>query len=110
MAIKLLIAVACTITGAEVATHADVGDTVEVEKDEAAQLTRMGRAFYVDKNNDPTKGGLTATKEDADRIRREAKAIAAEGERRAMATQDVTPAALLARIAALEAGKATVPA
>lgn len=92
MGIKLLIAAAIVIATADGPSHADVGDTVEVDgKDEALTLCRMGRSFYVDKTQDPTKGLLTATKEDADRIKREAAAIASERKARAAAASGVSP-------------------
>lgn len=76
---KVLIAEACLVValGQELAAHADVGETVDVSKDDALSLARMGRAFYVDKVDDPTKGQLTAQADDKDRIAKQAKSIAA---------------------------------
>lgn len=60
---KILITEACTVTGETVARHADVGETVDVGVDEARTLTRLGRAFYVSRDDDPTRGAFTATAE-----------------------------------------------
>lgn len=60
---KILITEACTITGETVARHADINETVDVGVDEARTLARLGRAFYVSRDDDPTKGQLTATAE-----------------------------------------------
>lgn len=101
MGIKLLIAQACLIAGDEVAVHADVGETVEVTtKEEALLLTRAhGRAFYLEKADDPTKGTLTASDEDKQRIKREVKLLAAAAEQRALEAQVQSPAGMAALIA-----------
>jgi hypothetical protein len=100
MGIKLLILVACTIAGESVASHADVGDTVEVSKDDAASLTRMDRARYLEKADDPTKGLLTASAEDKTNVRKRAAAIKEDLEQRAIAAQAQSPAGLAALVAA----------
>lgn len=101
MGIQLLIAEACTIAGPETSEHADVGQKVEIDsKDEALSLCRMGRAFYVDKAQDPTKGLHTASKEDADRIKKLAAQIVAEREERAANAAVTTPAGLAGLVAA----------
>lgn len=102
MGIKLLIAQACLIAGDEVGRHADVGETVEVAtKEEALLLTRAhGRAFYLDKADDPTKGTLTASPEDKDRIKREVKQLAAVAEQRAAEAQMQSPGGMAAMVAA----------
>jgi len=97
---KLLILIACTIAGAEVSSHADVGEEVDVSKDEAATLTRMGRALYLEKADDPTKGQLTATAEDKARVKKQVAAIKAEREARDLANQAQSPAGLAGLIAA----------
>ena len=89
---KLLIMVACTLAGAEVSSHADVGDEVEVVKDDASLLTRMGRALYLDKAEDHTKGLLTATAEDKARVKRMVKAIADERVQRDALAKAQSPA------------------
>lgn len=100
MGIKILIAVACQIPGEQTASHADVGDTAEVPKDDALLLCRMGRAFYLDKSDDPTKGTLTAGKDEQDSIKRQAKAIAAERDKRTTEQATATPAGMAAMVAA----------
>lgn len=101
MGIKLLIIAACTIAGAEVSTHADVADVVEVEsKDEAVTLARMGRALYLDKAQDPQKGALTATAEDKELAKRSAKAIRESLEIRAAEAAATSPAGMAAMVAA----------
>lgn len=76
---KVLIAEACLVIalGQELARHADVGETVDVSKDDASLLARSGRGFYLSREDDPTKGTLTAQEEDKERIAKQAKAIAA---------------------------------
>lgn len=71
---KILIVVACAIAGEAFSSHADVGDVVDVPKDDAASLTRMGRAMYLDKSEDPTKGALTAGPEEKAAVKRAAAA------------------------------------
>lgn len=100
MGIKILIAAACQIAGEQIASHADVNDTVDVPKDEALSLCRMGRAFFVSRDDDPTKGALTATAEEKDLLKRQAKAIAAEREARAAEQAAATPGGLAAMVAA----------
>ena len=101
MPIVLIIAEACSIPSLEGAQHADVGQTVEVDtKEEALTLCRYGRAFYVDKAADPTKGLLTASKEDQDRLKRQAQYIASERKARAAESAASVPANLSAVIAA----------
>lgn len=99
---KLLILTACVIPTAlgETGQHADVGDAVDVPKDDAVALTRMGRALYLDKADDHTKAGdLTATAEDRARVKAQAKAIAearAERERSAQVQTGTGMAELIA--------------
>ena len=97
---KLLIIEACTIAGVEVSEHADVGGEVDVHKDEAATLTRMGRALYLEKSDDPTKGSLTASAEDKANVKKRVAAIKAEREAREVAAQAQSPAGLAALVAA----------
>jgi hypothetical protein len=99
MGIKLLIISACTIAGEVVASHADVGDTVEVSKDDAALLTRMDRARYLDKGDDPTKGLLTASNDDKAAVKRHAAAIEEDRKERAAAAQVNSPTGMAALIA-----------
>ncbi len=40
--------------------HVDAGEVVEVREDRARELVRMGRALYVNRDDDPTKGANTA--------------------------------------------------
>lgn len=98
---KLLILAACLIPTALGATaqHTDIGETVDVPKDDAVMLTRMGRALYLDKADDHTKGDLTATAEDRAQIKAQAKAIAearAERERSAQMQTSTGMAELIA--------------
>lgn len=110
MGIKLLITTAISIALAEGAQHADVGDTVELDsKDEALALCRAGRALYLDKTQDITKGQLSAAKEDLDRVKREAALIATARKAREAEASGVTPAVQAMIDAAVKAalGKAT---
>ena len=101
MGIQILIAEACTIPGAETSTHADIGQKVELDsKDDALVLCRMGRALYLDKTQDPTKGSLTAAKEDVDRIKKHAAQIAAAQEERAAQATAAAPGGIAALVAA----------
>jgi hypothetical protein len=97
---KMLIAEACQIAGEETSFHADVGAEVDVPKDEASSLARMGRAFYLSKEDDPTKGTLTATAEDKKNIKLKAEALAAELVSRTEAAQAQSPAGMAAMVAA----------
>ena len=97
---KLIITQACQVAFGEGTTHADVADQIDATKDDAATLTRMGRAMYLDRTDDPTKGSLTATKDDVDATKRHAKAIAAERAERADAAQAASPAGLAVLVAA----------
>ena len=97
---KIVIVEACAIAGEETSSHADVGDELDVSKDEAALLTRMGRAMYLDKGDDPTKGTLTATADDKASIKKRVQAIAAERKEREVAAQSQTPTGLAAMVAA----------
>lgn len=38
--------------------HADAGEIVEINKDQAQKLVSVGRALYTDKKDDPRKGAL----------------------------------------------------
>lgn len=96
---KLLILEACLIAGAEIATHADVGDTVEVTKDDAISLARMGRAMFLEKSDDPTKGLLTATGDDVKLVKRKATAIKEEREARDRAAAVQSPTGMAELIA-----------
>lgn len=97
---KLLIMAACMIAGELIATPAAVGDTVDVPKEEANYLTRSGRALYLDKTDDPTKGLNTATAEDKARAKEQAKAYAAAAEASAKANGPVDIGAMLAQAVA----------
>lgn len=84
MGIKLLISAACLIPTSDGPQHLDIGDSVEVDdKDQALSLCRLGRAYFADKTSDPTKGLLTAAKEDVDRLKQQAAAVKAEMKQRA---------------------------
>jgi hypothetical protein len=84
---KLLIAQAClaVLIGTEQAVHVDVGQTVDVSKDDANYLTRAGRAFYTTRDDDPTKGSLTANDDDKKRIAKQAAVVKAANEQAAAA-------------------------
>ena len=104
---KLLIKEACQLAGEAISTHADVGDTVDATKDDAALLTRMGRAFYLDKSDDPTKGTLTATAEDKAAVKKAANAVADMLKERAAASPEGAAAAVAAANAAMVASAVT---
>jgi hypothetical protein len=99
---KLLILEACAIAtlGAEVSSHADVGDVVDVPKDDAISLARMGRAMFLDKADDPTKGLLTATDVDRTQVKRRAAAIEKERAARAATAAAQSPTGMAEMIAA----------
>lgn len=100
MGIKILIIVACQVLASEGTRHADVAETVDTTKDEATALVRAGRALYLERSDDPTKGAHTASKDDVEATKRHAKQIAAEREERAQAAQLATPGGFNALIAA----------
>lgn len=102
MGIKILIAQACVVlaSGAEQVEHADVGDTVEVSKEDALSLARLGRAYFSEKSDDPTKGRLTAGKEEVDLVKKQAKAIAEDLKQREIVAQAQSPAGMAAMVAA----------
>lgn len=104
---KLIIAAACLIPGEDAAmAHADVGDTVDVPKETARELTALGRAYYLDASDDHTKGRnasglLTASKDLVKQLKDQAAAIAEERAERARkaalaATGGVDIAAIIA--------------
>jgi hypothetical protein len=100
MAIKLLVATAFLLPTAESPVHAEVGETIEIDsKDDALQLARGGRAYFVDKLQDPTKGLLTAGKEETDSVKLHAKQIAAERKQRAEDAAMATPGGMAALVA-----------
>ncbi len=82
---RVLILQACTVPGDEIARHADVNETVDVPKDDALTLARLGRARFVSRDDDPTKGDLTATADDKDLAKRTAAALRAEASAKATA-------------------------
>lgn len=97
---KLLIIDACLVAGEEIARHAEVADEVDVPKEDAAALTRMGRAMYLSRDDDPTKGALTATAEDKARAKRTLAGITADRKARDAAAQSATPDGMAAMVAA----------
>ena len=74
---KIMIIEACLVAGESVGEHAEPGEERDVTKDDASVLTRMGRAMYLDKSDDLTKGLLTASAEDKARFKTPAKKSAA---------------------------------
>lgn len=107
---KILITEACTVTGEIVARHVDVNDTIEVGVDEARTLTRLGRAFYVSREDDPTKGGFTVTPDVAAVAKKRAALIKADREasiKPAANMADLVAAAVAAELA--RRGVATTP-
>ena len=113
MGIKLIIAVACLLPTPDGPQHADIAETVDIDdKDQALSLCRMGRAYFTDKTTDPTKGLLTAAKEDVDRLKRMASAAAADRKQREADASGITPQmqSLINAAVAQALGKATAPA
>lgn len=101
MGIKILIAEACLVPGAEGMQHADINDVVEVDKDDALTLARLGRAYYIEKADDPSKvGRYTADAETKARLKKTASEIEAERKARAERVAAADPAGLSAMIAA----------
>lgn len=94
---KLLIAEACLVilVGTENTVHADVGQTVDVSKDDALYLTRAGRALYLSRDDDPTKGTLTAQEDDKRRVSKTAAAVKEAQSQAAAAQQPTDFAAML---------------
>lgn len=101
MAIKILIAEACLVPGADGMQHADINDVVELDKEDAHALTRHGRAFYLEKADDPSKiGRYTADADTKARLKRLASEVEAERKARAERAAAADPAGLSALIAA----------
>lgn len=98
---RILITQACTVTGETVARPVEINDVVDVPKDEAATLCRLGRALYVSRDDDATKGGLTATAEDKALTKRAADAVRAAREQRRAAAGGDLAAAVAAELARL---------
>ncbi|WP_428421960.1 hypothetical protein [Methylibium sp.] len=98
---KFLIAEACTIAGEQVSRHAEVNEEVDIPKDDALLLARMGRGYLLNKEDAP-KGqeSLVATSDDRAQIKKRAAGIKAEREARAEAEQLQTPTGLAALVAA----------
>lgn len=97
---KMLIIAACLVVNEGVASHAEIGDTVDLSKDDALSLARMGRVLYLEKGDDPTKGTLTAGADDKARVKRQLEAQKSEHEQRAAAAQAASPAGMAALMAA----------
>jgi hypothetical protein len=97
---KLLIKEACLLAGPVQSTHCDVGDVVDCHnKDEALLLARLGRAQYLDRADDPTRGQLTATDADRAQVKQRAAALKIEREARELAAQAQSPGGLATVIA-----------
>jgi len=74
MGIKLIITEPCSLPTEDAGPqHTDPGTVVDVSKDDAATLTRIGRGLYISKGDDPTKGLLTASDADVARWKKVAK-------------------------------------
>ena len=97
---KVLILQPCTVPGDEIARHADVNEVVDVPKDDALTLARLGRARFVSRDDDPAKGDLTATADDKDLAKRTAAAIRAERDAAAKSAAASTAPGLADQIAA----------
>jgi hypothetical protein len=68
MGIKLIITDPCSIPSEDAGPqHTEPGTVVDVSKDDAATLTRIGRGLYLKRDDDPTKGLLTASDNDVAR-------------------------------------------
>jgi hypothetical protein len=79
MGIKLIITEPCSIPADDSGPqHIDPGTVVDVSKEDAVTLTRIGRGMYVSKADDPTKGLLTASDTELARWKKVAKPAAAE--------------------------------
>lgn len=76
MGIKVLILQACLIAGEDIGKAVAVGERPEVSKEDALYLARAGRALYLNKEDDPTKGLSTATDADVRAVKLQANAIA----------------------------------
>jgi hypothetical protein len=69
MGIKLIITEPCSLPTEDAGPqHTEPGTVVDVSKDDAATLTRIGRGLYLKQaTDDPTKGLLTASDNDVAR-------------------------------------------
>lgn len=99
MGVKIIIAEACAVPTEDGPQHLDVNETVDVDKDTARELAKLGRALYLDKFDDPSKGTYTATADDKAKLKKLAASIDAEREARAVAAAVTTPAGLAALVA-----------
>jgi hypothetical protein len=108
---KIIIREACTVPGDEEGRtrHADVNETADVPKEDAVLLCRMGRAYFADKSDDPTKGTLTATSEDKDSLKKQAAALVRERSAREDQAAAQTPVGM-ATLVAVEVAKAIAAA
>lgn len=103
---KIIIREACAVPGDEGRTrHADVAETVDAPKDDALLLCRMGRAYFVDKADDPTKGTLTAGAEEKSSLKKQADMIARDRQDREAQAAAQTPVGM-ATLVAVEVAKA----
>lgn len=108
---KIIIREACAVPGEEEGRtrHADVNDIADVPKEDAQLLCRMGRAYFLDKGDDPTKGTLTASGEDKASLKKQAEALAADRRNREQMAAAQTPVGMAALVA-VEVAKAMAAA
>ena len=107
---KIIIREACTVPGDEGRTrHADVNETVDASKDDAVLLCRKGRAYFIDKGDDPTKGTLTAGAEEKASLKNQAAAIVRDRQEREAQASAQTPVGM-ATLVAVEVAKAIAAA
>jgi hypothetical protein len=94
MGSKIIVLEACAIG---LGTHVEPGEKFEATREDAATLVRSGRAMYLDKADDPTKGLHTASADDVKRATDAGKARAAEAKAKA---EEVDPQVKLAAMIA----------
>jgi hypothetical protein len=68
---KVLIKEPCVVDFGNGGVHAEAGETVDVDKDQAITLCiTCNRGLFINEADDPTKGNRTATDEDIARVKK----------------------------------------
>lgn len=78
MGTKIILTDDCQIPGdGPTCAHGALGERHDLGKEDASAIVRCGRALYLGKSDDPTKGQYTAGADDLKRIEAQSKARAA---------------------------------
>lgn len=100
---KVLIKESCVVDLGKGGVHAEAGEIVDVDKDQAQTLCiTCNRGLYIDESEDPTKGDKTATKDDIAEVKKaaaEKRAAAEEAKKNQSVDQDAVTAAVTAALA-----------